>query len=223
MVGDSHSTAAITNTESASGSTEFDLSYYGWRVVLAACFGVMVGFGSLFVYTFTVFCKTARRGIRLEPRSYIQRLRNRRRYSRSLFAAAGPVDRPFWSAPHHPSLHDGVRLWHSFARTVALRHMGVLCDLLRAGCGWKRRRSSGFSRSISTWFQRRLGMALAFVMGIGPRRHDSASSCANHHHPLGLAMPPVEHSESCRSGGRDCLPDCNDTASESREVMSANR
>src|SRR5580693_9799907 len=37
--------------------SEFDLSYYGWRVVLAACFGVMAGFGSLFVYTFAVFVK----------------------------------------------------------------------------------------------------------------------------------------------------------------------
>lgn len=30
------------------GPTESDPSYYGWRVVLAACFGVMAGFGSLF-------------------------------------------------------------------------------------------------------------------------------------------------------------------------------
>ena len=36
---------------------ESQLSYYGWRVVLAACFGVMAGFGSLFVYTFAVFVK----------------------------------------------------------------------------------------------------------------------------------------------------------------------
>ncbi len=37
------------------GLREDDYSYYGWRVVLAACFGVMAGFGSLFVYTFAVF------------------------------------------------------------------------------------------------------------------------------------------------------------------------
>ena len=37
--------------------TEFDFAYYGWRVVLAACLGVMAGFGSLFVYTFSVFVK----------------------------------------------------------------------------------------------------------------------------------------------------------------------
>src|SRR5580704_10473910 len=44
-------------TELGDGLTEFDLGYYGWRVVLAACFGVMAGFGSLFVYTFAVFVK----------------------------------------------------------------------------------------------------------------------------------------------------------------------
>src|SRR5215475_676817 len=41
----------------AGSATEFDLSYFGWRVVLAACLGVMAGFGSLFVYTFSVFVK----------------------------------------------------------------------------------------------------------------------------------------------------------------------
>lgn len=40
-----------------SSQNEFSLRYYGWRVVLAACFGVMAGFGSLFVYTFAVFVK----------------------------------------------------------------------------------------------------------------------------------------------------------------------
>ena len=42
---------------SAAERTEFELGYYGWRVVLAACLGVMAGFGSLFVYTFAVFVK----------------------------------------------------------------------------------------------------------------------------------------------------------------------
>ena len=43
--------------ELASDEKESNLSYYGWRVVFAACLGVMAGFGSLFVYTFTVFVK----------------------------------------------------------------------------------------------------------------------------------------------------------------------
>jgi len=34
------------SAELQSGLSEFDLGYYGWRVVLVACFGVMAGFGS---------------------------------------------------------------------------------------------------------------------------------------------------------------------------------
>lgn len=34
-------------------SPEFQWTYYGCREALAACFGVMAGFGSLFVYTFS--------------------------------------------------------------------------------------------------------------------------------------------------------------------------
>jgi len=40
--------------EIASERTEFDPGYHGWRLVLAACLGVMAGFGSLFDYTFSV-------------------------------------------------------------------------------------------------------------------------------------------------------------------------
>jgi MFS family permease len=40
-----------------SEANERDFKYCGWRVVLAACLGVMGGFGSLFVYTFTVSAK----------------------------------------------------------------------------------------------------------------------------------------------------------------------
>ena len=39
------------------GQAESDLGYYRWRVVLAACLGVIAGFGSLFVYTLAVFVK----------------------------------------------------------------------------------------------------------------------------------------------------------------------
>src|SRR4029077_10876208 len=50
-------TTSAVRSGAADGLSEFDLGYYGWRVVLAACFGVMAGFGSLFVYTFAVFVK----------------------------------------------------------------------------------------------------------------------------------------------------------------------
>src|SRR5579864_930012 len=47
----------MQTTETTSELTEFDPGYYGWQVVFAACLGVMAGFGSLFVYTFSVFVK----------------------------------------------------------------------------------------------------------------------------------------------------------------------
>src|SRR5215470_8186011 len=47
--------AEISTTSSL--LNESNIGYYGWRVVLAACLGVMAGFGSLFVYTFSVFVK----------------------------------------------------------------------------------------------------------------------------------------------------------------------
>jgi hypothetical protein len=38
-------------------SPEASFRYPGWRVVLAAHYGVMMSFGSLLVYTFGVFLK----------------------------------------------------------------------------------------------------------------------------------------------------------------------
>jgi len=40
-----------------SAADESDFGCHSWRVALAACLGVMAGFGSLFVYTFSVFVK----------------------------------------------------------------------------------------------------------------------------------------------------------------------
>ena len=57
LAGHPQSSGTIQSDETTPGLSEFDLKYYGWRVVLAACLGVMAGFGSLFVYTFTVFVK----------------------------------------------------------------------------------------------------------------------------------------------------------------------
>jgi MFS family permease len=47
----------VTSESSVAGVRESAANYYGWRVVLAASLGVMGGFGSLFVFTFSVFLK----------------------------------------------------------------------------------------------------------------------------------------------------------------------
>jgi MFS family permease len=158
------STNATQSNDPIPGLTEFDLGYYGWRVVLAACFGVMAGFGSLFVYTFAVFVKplSAQFGWNREAISL----------GFGLAAITLGVVSPLIG-----------RLLDRFGpRRIILPCMTVYCcaiislALLRSGV-WQfyvtcivlglvgnGAAHLAYSRSISTWFQQRLGMALAFVM-----------------------------------------------------------
>jgi MFS family permease len=156
--------ATIQHAQAASGPNEFDLGYYGWRVVLAACFGVMAGFGSLFVYTFSVFVKplAAEFGWSREAISsgfaiaavtlgFISPLLGRwidRFGPRRIILVCMTV---FGCAIASLSLlHSG--LWQFYATCFVLGVVGNGAAHL------------AYSRSISTWFRRRLGMALAFVM-----------------------------------------------------------
>jgi MFS family permease len=144
--------------------TEFDLGYYGWRVVLAACFGVMAGFGSLFVYTFAVFVKPLSSAFGW----------NREAISLGFGLAAitlglispllgrwidrfGPrrIILPCMTVYCCAILSLALlreHLWQFYATCVVLGLVGNGAAHL------------AYSRSISTWFQRRLGTALAFVM-----------------------------------------------------------
>jgi MFS family permease len=158
----------MTNTGEIAGKppqlTEFDLGYYGWRVVLAACLGVMAGFGSLFVYTFSVFVKplAAEFGWSREAIST----------GFAIAAVTLGVISPFlgrWIDRFGPrriilvcmtiyvcaiaslsQLRSG--LWQFYVTCFVLGFVGNGAAHL------------AYSRSISTWFQRRLGTALAFVM-----------------------------------------------------------
>src|SRR5580693_9368403 len=150
--------------ETASGPSEFDLGYYGWRVVLAACFGVMAGFGSLFVYTFSVFVKplAAEFGWSREAISsgfaiaavtlgFISPLLGRwidRFGPRRIILVCMTI---FGCAIASLSLLRSG-LWQFYVTCFVLGIVGNGAAHL------------AYSRSISTWFQRRLGMALAFVM-----------------------------------------------------------
>jgi MFS family permease len=156
--------ANTTRSTDRPALTELDLGYYGWRVVLAACFGVMAGFGSLFVYTFAVFVK---------PLS-AQFGWNRQAISLGFGLAAvtlGIVS---------PLLGRWIDRFGP--RRIILPCMTVYCcailslALLRShlwqfyltcillGLVGNGAAHLAYSRSISTWFQKRLGMALAFVM-----------------------------------------------------------
>jgi len=154
----------IQSDELTPGLSEFDLKYYGWRVVLAACFGVMAGFGSLFVYTFAVFVKplSAEFGWSREAVS-------------SGFAIAAVtvgLCSPLlgrWIDRFGPRriILPCMTVFGCGIASLALLHSGVwqfylTCFVL--GVVGNGAAHLAYSRSISTWFQRRLGLALAFVM-----------------------------------------------------------
>jgi MFS family permease len=156
---------AITlNDEPAVTVSEFDRGYYGWRVVMAACLGVMVGFGSLYVYTFGVFMKplgaefgwsreAISRGFGLAALSMavgspligqgLDRFGPRRVILPCLAIYGGAIASLAVLGPH---------LWQFYATCILLGTVGNGAAHL------------AYSRSISTWFHRRLGMALALVM-----------------------------------------------------------
>jgi MFS family permease len=152
------------NSGSADNLTEFDLGYYGWRVVLAACLGVMAGFGSLFVYTFTVFVKplSAQFGWNREAVSL----------GFGLAAITLGVVSPLlgrWIDRFGPrriillcmTVYCVAILSLSFLHSHLWQFYGTCIVLGLVGNGAAH---LAYSRSISSWFQRRLGLALAFVM-----------------------------------------------------------
>lgn len=152
------------NSEAAASLNESDRHYYGWRVVLAACFGVMVGFGSLFVYTFGVFVKplgaefgwsreAISRGFGFAALSmafcsptlgrWLDRYGPRRVILPCLTIYGCGIASLALLRPH---------LWQFYATCILLGVVGNGAAHL------------AFGRSISTWFHQRLGLALALVM-----------------------------------------------------------
>ena len=155
---------AATQVQDVTELNERDRTYYGWRVVLAACLGVMGGFGSLFVYTFTVFVKPL--GAQFGW--------NRESVSLGFAIAAMTVG---ISSPLIGRLLDlfGPRriilpcmtVFGCGVASLALLHFGLwqfylTCFLI--GIVGNGAAHLAYARSISTWFDRRLGTALAFVM-----------------------------------------------------------
>jgi MFS family permease len=153
-----------TPAEIASGLTENDLGYYGWRVALAACLGVMAGFGSLFVYTFSVFVKPLAAEFSW----------SREAISGGFAIAAvtlgivspllgGWIDR---FGPRRIILFC-MSVYVCGIASLSLLHAGIwqfylTCFVL--GVVGNGAAHLAYSRSISTWFHRRLGIALGLVM-----------------------------------------------------------
>ena len=154
----------IEGRESSPTLTEFDLGYYGWRVVLAASLGVMAGFGSLFVYTFAVFVKPlgAQFGWNREAISA----------GFAIAAVTLGVFSPLlgrWIDRFGPRriILPCMTVFGCAMASLALLRSGLwqlyaTCFVL--GLVGNGAAHLAYSRSISTWFQQRLGTALAFVM-----------------------------------------------------------
>jgi MFS family permease len=147
-----------------SSPEEWESSYYGWRVVLASSLGVMVGFGSLFVYTFSVFVKPLATEFGW----------SREAISRGFAIAALTV------AVTSPALGRWLDRYGPrrvvlpciaiFGLAVAslgtlrphLWHFYAVCLLL--GMVGNGTAQMGYARAVSSWFAKRLGLALALVM-----------------------------------------------------------
>lgn len=160
-------TAEISNGTRAGDSSElneFQLSYRGWRVVLAACLGVMAGFGSLFVYTFSVFVKPLAANFGW----------SREEISGGFAIAAVTLG---VISPLLGRWIDRFGPRRMILICMTIFGCGIASLYLLRGTVWQFYGTCfvlgvvgngaghlAYSRSISTWFERRLGTALAFVM-----------------------------------------------------------
>src|SRR5450432_524662 len=136
----------------------------GWRVVLAAYFGVMVGFGSLLVFSFGTFLKPLASQFGWSRESVSASFG----FAALTVAVCSPLlgqllDR---LGPRRIILPCMSVFGLTFASlglmTPSLVHLYVTFVVLgMVGNGTSQ---MGYSRAVSTWFDKRRGMALALVM-----------------------------------------------------------
>lgn len=150
------------------GEQEGRLSYPGWRVVAAAHLGVMVSFGSLIVYTFSIFLKplTAEFGWSREEaaRAFALAAMTIAVVSPLLGAALDRWDPRRVVLPCFVVLGGAVLVLGEMSG--ALWQFYVLFVVI--GLAGNGTTQMGYSGAVSSWFDRRLGLALAAVLaGVG--------------------------------------------------------
>ena len=148
----------------AHAHSENDLRYYGWRVVLAACLGVMAGFGSLFVYTFSVFLKPLASQFGWSREAISQGFA----IAAVTLGGCSPL-LGRWIDRYGPRriILICMTVFAFGVASLGLLRFGLwqfYATCLVMGAVGNGAAHLAYSRSISTWFDRRLGMALAFVM-----------------------------------------------------------
>ncbi len=135
----------------------------GWRVVLAAWFGVMVSFGSLLVFTFSVFLKPVSAEFHWSREAVSAAFG----FAALTVAACSPflghlLDR---HGPRRVILPCMAVFGLAFASlgllTNSLAHLYATFVLM--GIVGNGTTQMGYSRAVSTWFDRRRGIALALA------------------------------------------------------------
>jgi MFS family permease len=150
--------------ESSASSTESHLGYPGWKVVLAGFFGVMVSFAAVVPYTFGLFLKPLSlafgwhrddisagfsiAALTLAAASpglgfLLDRYKPRRIIVPCILVFSAAYASLAWLTPHLP------RFYLTF----------FLIGLVGNGTAY-----IGYSRAISTWFNRRRGFALSIML-----------------------------------------------------------
>jgi MFS family permease len=148
----------------AEAPTESQLGYPGWRVTIASFFGVMAGFGSILIYTFGIFlkplqaefgwpretlgtafaCASFTLGLCSPPLGHLLDRYGPRRVILACVAIFGTALASLaFLTPHRA---------HLFAVFVLIGAVGNGTAQM------------GYARAVSTWFQRRRGLALGVMM-----------------------------------------------------------
>jgi predicted MFS family arabinose efflux permease len=140
----------------------------GWRVVLAAYFGVMMGFGSLLVFTFGIFLKPLSAEFQWSRESVSAAFG----FAALTVAVCSPplghlLDR---FGPRKIVLPCMAVFGTAFASlsllTPSLAHLYATFVVI--GIVGNGTTQMGYSRAVSTWFDHRRGLALSLVMaGVG--------------------------------------------------------
>jgi MFS family permease len=156
-----------STTENAASNSESSLAYPGWRVVLAGFFGVMVSFAAVVPYTFGLFLKP----LSVTFGWHREDVAAGFSIAALTVAAASPglgilLDRFGPRRIILPCIAVFSAAYISLAwLTPHLIHFYIayfLIGLVGNGTAYL-----GYSRAISTWFNRRRGLALAIMLAGG--------------------------------------------------------
>ena len=157
----------MAEDKDACGANEAAFAYPGWRVTVASGIGVFVSFGSLLVYTFGIFLKPLTEEFAWSRQAVSLAFG----IAAMALAAASPplgylIDR---LGPRRIILLCLTTFGCAFASLALLTpHIGHLYAVFAIlGLVGNGAAHLAYSRVVSTWFDRRRGMALAILMAGG--------------------------------------------------------